>query len=136
MNDDQLRIGDAEREQAAAELGEHYAQGRLAAEEHTERLDQIWAARTRSDLLPVFRDLPGPHRSVPSVPHSFERGYWSPGPWAGRRGVPGPLVVVLAVLLAITVVTHIPVVLVGLLVVVFVASRRRRHSRWSRLTPR
>ena len=29
---------------------EHYAQGRLTAEEHSERLDRIWAARTRGDL--------------------------------------------------------------------------------------
>ena len=42
-----LRMSDAEREQAAGELGEHYVQGRLTAEEHSERLDQIWAARTR-----------------------------------------------------------------------------------------
>ena len=29
MNDQDLRISDAEREQAAADLGEHYAQGRI-----------------------------------------------------------------------------------------------------------
>ena len=43
--DEHLRIGDTEREQAAAALGEHYAQGRLTTEEHSERLDQAWAAR-------------------------------------------------------------------------------------------
>ena len=40
-----LRIGDAEREQAAADLGEHFAQGRLSADEHAERLDQVCAPR-------------------------------------------------------------------------------------------
>ena len=59
MSDQELRISDAEREQAAADLGEHYAQGRITTEEHRERLDQIWAARTRRELGPVFADLPG-----------------------------------------------------------------------------
>jgi Domain of unknown function (DUF1707) len=54
-----LRIGDAERTAAADDLGEHYAQGRLSTEEHHERLDRIWAARTRSELTPIFSDLPG-----------------------------------------------------------------------------
>ena len=58
--DEHLRIGDAEREQAATELGEHYAQGRLTAEEHAERLDRVWSARTRGELGPLFVDLPGP----------------------------------------------------------------------------
>jgi hypothetical protein len=59
MND-RLRIGDAEREAAAGELGEHFALGRIDAEEHSERLEQIWAARTTADLAPAFRDLPRP----------------------------------------------------------------------------
>ena len=54
-----LRIGDAERERAASQLAEHYAVGRLSQEEHSERLDRIWAARTRAELDPVFIDLPG-----------------------------------------------------------------------------
>jgi hypothetical protein len=57
---DRLRIGDAEREAAARELGEHFALGRIDPEEHTERLEQIWAARTAADLAPAFRDLPRP----------------------------------------------------------------------------
>jgi Flp pilus assembly protein TadB len=57
---DQLRIGDAEREGAARELGEHFAMGRITADEHGERLEQIWSARTAADLAPAFRDLPRP----------------------------------------------------------------------------
>jgi Flp pilus assembly protein TadB len=57
---DRLRIGDAEREAAAHELGEHFAQGRITAEEHAERLEQIMTARTAGDLAPAFRDLPRP----------------------------------------------------------------------------
>ena len=47
-------------------LAEHYAVGRLDQDEHSERLDRIWAARTRAELDPVFADLPGharPRRS-------------------------------------------------------------------------
>ena len=127
--DDQLRISDAERERAAAELAEHYTEGRLTTEEHSERLDRIWAARTRSDLLPMFRDLPGAYGPVQAADpraRSAESAYWSTGPrpWAGRRGVPAPLLLVLAVLLGISVATHVPVFLAGLLVVAFVACRR------------
>lgn len=53
-----LRIGDAERDQAAASLGEHFASGRLDHEEHAERLTAVFAARTWGDLTPIFRDLP------------------------------------------------------------------------------
>ena len=129
--DEQLRISDAEREAAAAELGEHYAQGRLTTEEHAERLDRIWASRTRGELAPIFRDLPGRHGPV--APRSERRrpAYWAPGP-PFRHGVPGPVLAVLAVLLVLTIVTHLPLVLAGVLVLLFVAARRRRHHQWSR----
>ena len=60
-----LRIGDAERERAATQLAEHYAVGRLTQEEHAERLDRIWAARTQAELDPVFVDLPGHATAAP-----------------------------------------------------------------------
>ena len=105
MNDEHLRMSDAEREQAAAELGEHYAQGRLTTEEHSERLDRIWAARTRAELAPVFSDLPGRFGPQPAAPLTYgppARGYAAP---ARRRGLPGPLMVILAVLVIVTVLT-------------------------------
>jgi hypothetical protein len=54
----ELRIGTAEREQAAADLGEHLAAGRLSTEEFDERVQRAYAARTASDLAPLFHDLP------------------------------------------------------------------------------
>ncbi|QBR93003.1 DUF1707 SHOCT-like domain-containing protein [Nocardioides euryhalodurans] len=128
----QLRIGDAERERAAAELAEHYAVGRLDQAEHAERLDRIWAARTRAELDPVFVDLPG---------HAPDPG-WAPPRPAGtprrRRGRPPfPLMVVLVVLAGIAVLTHLPLVLIGLAVWFLVTRgscgghRSRPHSaRW------
>ncbi|HEU5036785.1 MAG TPA: DUF1707 domain-containing protein [Nocardioides sp.] len=123
--DDHLRIGDAEREAAAVELGEHYAEGRLTTEEHAERLDRIWASRTRGELAPIFRDLPG--RYGPVAQPADRRP-------ASRRGVPGPglaVLAVLAVLVVLTAVTHLPLFLAGVLVLLFLAARRRRHH-WSR----
>ena len=61
MSRDDLRIGDAERDDALQKLGEHLAAGRLSIEEHDERSSQIIAARTRGQLQAVFADLPGPH---------------------------------------------------------------------------
>ncbi|HVB42743.1 MAG TPA: DUF1707 domain-containing protein [Streptosporangiaceae bacterium] len=65
MNPDQpgdvsrMRISDAERDQAASVLSDALAEGRLTAEEHAERLDAIYAARTHADIVPVLSDLPG-----------------------------------------------------------------------------
>ncbi|SES01030.1 protein of unknown function [Propionibacterium cyclohexanicum] len=53
-----MRIGDAERDEAVARLREHYARGRLSASEFEERMGTAMAAHTRSELVPLFRDLP------------------------------------------------------------------------------
>ena len=52
------RVGDADRDAAAAELGEHYAAGRLTLDELHDRLGQVLGARTRGQLLHVMADLP------------------------------------------------------------------------------
>lgn len=54
------RIGDAERDRAAALLRDHLTEGRLDQLEFDERLTQALSARTQADLDPLFRDLPGP----------------------------------------------------------------------------
>ncbi len=64
MSQPPLRIGDAEREAAVRELGEHYAAGRLDAAEYEERTTAAYAARTADDLTPLFADLP---RQEPTV---------------------------------------------------------------------
>jgi hypothetical protein len=53
-----VRIGDAERDEALAKLGDHFAAGRLTREELDERTDRAIAARFDSDLEQIFRDLP------------------------------------------------------------------------------
>jgi hypothetical protein len=52
-----LRASDADRDQVATLLSTAYAEGRLTREEHDERVDQLMAARTFDDLIPITRDL-------------------------------------------------------------------------------
>lgn len=54
------RIGDSDRDQAAACLREHLAQGRLSQEEFDDRLSTALAGKTAADLQPLFADLPDP----------------------------------------------------------------------------
>jgi hypothetical protein len=91
-----LRIGDAERDAAAADLGEHYAAGRLTLDELNERLDAVFSARTFGQLNRIMADLPGPGRLAwraawhSAVPYAV----WDPAvfPYAhlGVAGTPGP----------------------------------------------
>jgi hypothetical protein len=154
MTDNTIRLSDAEREAAAADLGEHFAQGRLTADEHAERLEQVWAAKTRGEIAPIFRDLPSPYAAVASpqvarepsrlaafAPQSEGR-YWNAGLRPFRRGVPAPLLVVLAVLIVLSAIAHFPFILLGFAIFWFVVLRHRgprrpwvsarydRHPRW------
>lgn len=86
-----VRIGDAEREEAVRQINEHFAAGRLTEEEHTERTDQAYAARTQADLDALFADLPGEQGEQNAGQPSWA-GQWGTPPWAaaaGQRGTPG-----------------------------------------------
>ena len=124
MND-RLRIGDAERDAAARELGEHFAMGRITADEHSERLEQIWAARTAADLAPAFRDLPRPRAVAQPRPPSQ--------PTRRDPGRDFPRVPFLFKLLLVIVVIwwgfHHPLFLLVAAVVWFVLVRRFVHRR-------
>ena len=83
-----LRIGDVERDRAVSALGDHYAAGRLTAEEFDDRSSRAGQARTTEDLAPLFADLPGfravvepawRERSAPGRRHrGFGIGYGPP----------------------------------------------------------
>jgi hypothetical protein len=90
-----MRIGDAERDAAAADLGEHFTAGRLSIEELHERLEAVFAAKTFGQLARIMSDLPGPGRlpglarlsRQPAMPGMPSRP-WMPAPtpgysWAG-----------------------------------------------------
>lgn len=93
----ELRISDADREQAASDLSEHYAEGRLSHDEHAERLDAIWTARTHADLAPIFEDLPSRRSPVPARPRGGLRRWHSV-----------PFLPVAAALILLSVLTHLP----------------------------
>jgi len=59
-----MRISDADRDHVASLLAAALAEGRLTADEHAERLDAIYASKTRADLLPLVSDLPGAAAAV------------------------------------------------------------------------
>jgi hypothetical protein len=52
-----LRASDADRDHVATVLSTAYAEGRLTREEHDERIDQLMAAKTFDELIPITRDL-------------------------------------------------------------------------------
>jgi hypothetical protein len=92
-----MRVSDADRDRAIAELSEHYQAGRLTTEELEDRTGRALAARTSADLAALFTDLPrrqGPvTSSAPSIPASPGRS------WPARVPVvPVAILAVVAVL--------------------------------------
>jgi Domain of unknown function (DUF1707) len=83
-----MRVGDAEREAAAAELREHYASGRLTLDELNERIDKAFAAKTRGDLNVLMTDLPSRRPAgAPGTPEALGAG---PSGADGPFGTGGP----------------------------------------------
>ena len=67
----QTRASDADRDAAAGLLNEAFAEGRLTADEHDQRLSAAYAARSWQELHQLTADLPTPpgaaDRMVPAV---------------------------------------------------------------------
>ena len=136
-----LRIGDADREAAAAGLREHFAQGRLTLDEFQHRLGAVFAAKTDRDLADVTADLP--HTSA-SATIRTARGVAGAGSRSERRSPPGlaalaGLVMIILALIVVAVV--LPVALFGMalsrsllfLLALVLFGRRgllRRFRRW------
>ena len=68
---------DGDRDAAARVLGEAFAQGRLTADEHGERVRATYAARTWDELAQLTADLPDPAdaagRAVADSPDGLDR---------------------------------------------------------------
>ncbi|RPF45797.1 cell wall-active antibiotic response 4TMS protein YvqF [Streptomyces sp. Ag109_G2-6] len=109
-----LRASDADRDRIAQVLSDALAEGRLSAEEHSERLDTLYAAKTVGELEVLVRDLPagaaahpaahsahpaapagtGPVESVVAVCSSSTRkGRWRPGPHTRAVSVLGDITI-------------------------------------------
>lgn len=67
--DAHLRAADEDRDRVAGVLAEALATGRLTADEHSERLEATYTARTLGELVPITRDLPAPGLETPLAPH-------------------------------------------------------------------
>jgi hypothetical protein len=96
-----IRVSDAERDQAAAELSEHYQAGRLTLEEFDDRSSLALRARTGNDIVALFADLPTtvvPASMTPAGP-----GGPVPAEFGGGRagGLPVARVVIACVIAAI-----------------------------------
>ena len=76
-----MRASDADRERVASVLRDAYAEGRLTAVEHQERLDEAYRATTYGELVPVMRDLPVPPGTL-AIPASSGAGVAPPAPSA------------------------------------------------------
>ena len=86
-----VRVSDAERDAVAAQLREHYAQGRLSLDELNERLDRAFASRTRADLHAVTSDLPyAPPRGVLPSDGIHRAAYGPGGQGRSRQDWNGP----------------------------------------------
>lgn len=85
---DPIRASDADRDAVANQLREALAEGRVTPAEHSERLERVYDATTRGDLVPLTEDLPAvpdtPSREVPTAGMSA-----APRPVYGRERVGG-----------------------------------------------
>ncbi|WP_042413190.1 DUF1707 and DUF2154 domain-containing protein [Streptacidiphilus anmyonensis] len=81
-----LRASDADRERVAAALRDAYAEGRLDAEEHSQRLDAAYAAKTLGELVPLTRDLPAHDRAHPR-PAAAPAPAEEPAPVSGSNDI-------------------------------------------------
>lgn len=70
-----LRASDADRDRIADILREALAEGRLDAEEHSERLDRVYAAKTVGELEPLVGDLPAGRVAAAAAPSAAARSY-------------------------------------------------------------
>ena len=126
-----LRVSDADRDRAIAELSEHYQAGRLTTEEFEDRTGRALAARTSADLAALFTDLPRRQAPVTSAA-AFAPA--SPGrSWPAR--VPVVPVAILAVVALLALLGEhrfhfawLPVVAI-IVVRLLVGGRGRREAR-------
>ncbi len=136
-----LRIGDADREAAAAALREHFAHGRLTLEEFQHRLAAVFAAKTDRDLAAIGADLPHVAAAPPARPAVQATGYRKAG---NRQRSPGLAVLAgfIMIILALVLVAFVlPVALVAtavsrsllFILAILLFGRRgllRRFRRW------
>ena len=126
----QVRIGDAERDQAVAALSDHFVAGRITQAEFEERSEQATRSRYNDELEPLFDDLPT-SRELQVAQH---------GPAGVRRrpGPPPPLLMLMPFLMIGLVISSValtaPWLLWGVFWIVLISgmSKRRWHNNYRR----
>ena len=96
-----LRVSDADRDRAAAELSEHFQTGRLTQEEFEDRTERALQARTGRELSELFTDLPPGQARADMQPAAV-----SPGGVRRARRMPTAAVVI-ACIIAVTIVGNV-----------------------------
>ncbi|WP_330332392.1 DUF1707 domain-containing protein [Streptomyces sp. NBC_00536] len=71
-----LRASDADRDRIAQIIGDALAEGRLTAEEHSERLDALYAVKTVGELEVLVRDLPAAQGTAYAAPAPASGPAW------------------------------------------------------------
>ena len=79
VDDGDIRIGTAEREEALTALAEHHAAGRLDANEYEDRRGRATDAVVRRELTALFVDLPEPRPKLRPARGSAVAQTSSPG---------------------------------------------------------
>ena len=121
-----IRNGDAARDQAVSDLGDHFAAGRLSRAEFDDRADQAMQARFSTDLAPLFVDLP---QTAAAQPESQQRRAGGPPRWAYAIWLL-PFLAMAAV--AGAVLLHAPFLIWGLVwvvVILKITGHKRRYRR-------
>ena len=90
------RASDSDREEVAAELRQHHAEGRLSLAELEERLGAAFSARTLGELSSILGDLPQPPPPSPPPPTLWQRLRPRTGYLVGAVVLAGVLAAVIA----------------------------------------
>ena len=118
-----LRVSDADRDRAIAELSEHFQAGRLTTEELEDRTGRALQARTARELAELFTDLPRQQAAVTgTAPTPARAGSFRPAL------MPAAPIIVIAVVLAGILSGH-PGLIVLVPVLMFLIVRRLAGSR-------
>ena len=78
-----MRASDADRDRVADALRDAYAEGRLDVDEHNQRIDRAYQAKTLGELTPLLSDLPQRHTVVGPAPASGSASRFGSGPGSG-----------------------------------------------------
>jgi DUF1707 SHOCT-like domain len=122
-----LRVSDADRDRAVAELSEHFEAGRLSAEELDDRTGRALRARTEKELADLFADLP--RHQNPQAGTVTGPGPAMP-PGLARKPIPRIAIAVLAI--AALIGSHGLAALLLPALIVLLLIRRRAYGGWGR----